>query len=62
MLKAWNPPNDSPLGKVVVAEKEDEGQDQGKALAELPALTGRQNDEVGALQAEYKWCNKPGGW
>ena len=38
---------------VVVAEEEDEGQEQGKVLAELPALMGRQNDEVGALLAEY---------
>ena len=53
MLKAWNPPDASLLGMVVVAEEEDEGQEQGKVLAELPALTGRQNDEVGALLAEY---------
>ena len=53
MLKAWNPPDASLLGMVVVAEEEDEGQEQGKVLAELPALMGRQNDEVGALLAEY---------
>ena len=54
MLKAWNPPDALLLGMVVVAEEEDEGQEQGKLLAELPALMGRQNDEVGALLAE---CN-----
>ena len=53
MLKAWNPTDASLLGMVVVAEEEDEGQEQGKVLAELPALMGRQNDEVGALLAEY---------
>ena len=53
MLKAWNLPDASLLGMVVVAEEEDGSQEQGKALAELPALMGRQNDEVGALLAEY---------
>ena len=53
MLKAWKPPDASLLGMVVVAEEEDEGQEQGKVLEELPALTGRQNDEVGSLIAEY---------
>ena len=51
MLKAWNPPNASLLGMVVVAEEEDEVQEQGKVLAELPALAGRQVDEVGGLLA-----------
>ena len=53
MLKAWNPTDASLLGMVVVAEEEDEGLEQGKVLAELPALMGRQNDEVGALLSEY---------
>ena len=53
MLKAWNPPDASLLGMVVVAEEEDEGQERGKVLAELPALAGRQIDKVGGLLAEY---------
>ena len=36
---------------VIVAEEENEGQEQNKVLAELPVLTGRQNGE--ALPDEY---------
>ena len=53
MLKAWNPPDASLLGMLIVDEEEDEGQGKCKVLAELPALMGRQNDEVRDLLAEY---------
>ena len=46
MLKAWNPPDAALLDMVIVAEEEDEGQEQGKLLTELPTMTGWQNGEV----------------
>ena len=39
LLKTWNPPDTLLLGLVIVAEEEDEGQEQGKVLASSDGQT-----------------------